>query len=633
MVARTGDLVSEQSKARADRPRTRLFRKYILLFVAAIGTAVVAGGALEIWFGYRDQVLSQERLQEATAAGAASAIQGFMADIESQLGWATHLPWSDPELVEQRRLDGLRLLRQVPAISELRLVNPDGLEQLRLSRFAMDVVGSNLDLSGNPAFASAIAGNSYYGPVYYRRGSEPYLTLSIGGSRRDNGVAIAEVNLTFIWDLVSAIEVGEGGVAYVVDRGGNLVAHPDISLVLRNTNLSAVRQVDEALALDDDDAAHAIAGDGHIVAAATISSVGWVVIAELPLKEALIPIYRSLARTGGLLAFGILLAVTAAFFFTGRMVGPIRELELGAAEIGAGNLSKRIAIETGDELESLADRFNEMAARLAEARAGLERRVAARTEELAEKTKQLEAASSHKSQFLANMSHELRTPLNAILGFGELLLDDIYGVLNDRARQAVARMQANGDHLLGLINDVLDLSKIEAGELNLSISTYSLSDVIGSVVASAEPLASAKGLSLSQTIDLPRPLGTGDERRIRQVLLNIVGNAVKFTKAGSVRITASNVRDDFVVSVADTGPGIARQDFEMIFGEFRQVQSAGNSEGTGLGLSISRHIIEVHGGRIDLQSVLGTGSTFTVVFPIMVGGVTTESARPFQARG
>lgn len=631
VTARAGADVSPIASASGSvspsRSHRRLFRKYLLLFIAVIGAAVVVSGALEIWYGYRDQIASQERLQEAQAAAAAETIEQFITEIENQLAWATHLPWSDPSLLDQRRLDALRLLRQVPAVSELTLVDPDGREQLRVSRLAMDIVASEADLSAEPSFAEAIGGGPFFGPVYYRRGSEPYMTIAVGGTRRDNGVAIAEVNLTFIWDLVSVMEVGETGIAYVVDGFGNLVAHPDISLVLRNTNLSEQSQVAEALQTGVIAEAKTVSGQGVIVAAAGIPVLGWVVLAELPIEEALVPIYRTLWRTGGLLALGVVIAVVAAVFFTRRLVGPVRVLEAGAAAIGSGDLSRRINVTTGDELESLADQFNDMAERLSEARSGLERRVAARTEELAAKTRELAAASDHKSQFLANMSHELRTPLNAILGFAELLLDGIYGPLGDKTRQVVERLKANGDHLLGLINDVLDLSKIEAGELTLALGPYDLAETIRSVVASVEPLASEKALQLEVDVASNLPKGIGDERRLRQVFLNVVGNAIKFTDVGSVRITARAAGDDeFVVSVSDTGSGISGDDTERVFAEFQQAGELVQSGGTGLGLSISRHITELHGGRIELASEIGRGSTFDVVFPITAPKADVEPA-------
>jgi signal transduction histidine kinase/HAMP domain-containing protein len=238
--------------------------------------------------------------------------------------------------------------------------------------------------------------------------------------------------------------------------------------------------------------------------------------------------------------------------------------------------------------------------------------------ELEEKSRALEVASRHKSQFLANMSHELRTPLNSVLGFSEMLADGIYGALPERASAALGKIQANGRHLLNLINDVLDLSKIEAGQLTLSPNDYVMGQIVQSVVASTETQARTKGISLVASIADGLPVGFGDERRLTQVLLNLMSNAVKFTEHGSVTIAASSSHGMFEVSVRDTGPGIATGEHARIFEEFQQVDSSSTREkgGTGLGLAIAKRIVELHGGRISVESAPGAGSTFRVALPV-----------------
>jgi signal transduction histidine kinase len=235
-----------------------------------------------------------------------------------------------------------------------------------------------------------------------------------------------------------------------------------------------------------------------------------------------------------------------------------------------------------------------------------------------EKSRELEIASRHKSQFLANMSHELRTPLNSVLGFTEMLADGLYGELPEKAKATLGRVEANGRHLLGLINDVLDLSKIEAGQLTLSINDYAVGQIVRTVVATTEPLARAKGLRLSATVAEGLPLGRGDERRLSQVLLNLVGNAVKFTDRGEIEITANAKNGLFEIEVRDTGTGIAPEHQTRIFEEFQQVDESSTRQkgGTGLGLAISKRIVEMHGGTIGIVSALGSGSTFRVAIPI-----------------
>jgi signal transduction histidine kinase len=778
------------------RARGRLFRKYVGLFLAVVCIALLTNGISEIWFSYQEHKTSLIRIQREQAEAAAAKIGQFIKEIESQVGWTTQLPWS-AGTIDQRRFDGLRLLRQVPAITELSQLDSTGREQLRVSRLAMDVVASQTDFSKEPRFTEAVARKVYYGPVYFRRESEPYMTLALTGTRRDAGVSVAEVNLKLIWDVVSQIKVGNRGQAYLVDAQGRLIAHPDISLVLRNTDLSRLAQVQAARAAGAGQAteqlqeADDIQGRRVLTAWAHVNPLGWLVFVELPVAEAYAPLYSTIQRSGILLMAALGFAFVAGLVLARKMVGPIQALRAGAARIGSGDLSQRISVKTGDELEALADQFNDMAGRLQESYADLEKKVEIRTHELAQsvaelralgevsqavnstldfqevlntivtkavqlsdtdagaiyefdegisefhlrstygmddaliaaikerhirigdagighavaqrapwqvadvqqeatsevldvvvragfrallivpllgaerivgalvvrrkrpgefpkqtidllqtfaaqsvlaiqnarlfheiedKSRQLEVASQHKSQFLANMSHELRTPLNAILGYTELILDSIYGDVPAKMRGVLERVQKNGKHLLGLINDVLDLSKIEAGQLTLALADYSLKEVVHSVFAAVESLANEKKLALKVEVPNTLPVGRGDERRLTQVLLNLVGNAIKFTDQGEVAIKAAAVNGAYTVSVVDTGPGISPADQAKIFEEFQQADSSATKKkgGTGLGLSIARRIIELHGGRIWVESEVGKGATFCINLPVKV---------------
>jgi signal transduction histidine kinase len=241
-------------------------------------------------------------------------------------------------------------------------------------------------------------------------------------------------------------------------------------------------------------------------------------------------------------------------------------------------------------------------------------------DEIQDKSRQLEEASQHKSQFLANMSHELRTPLNAILGYTELMADGAYGEPSEKMLGILKRLEANGKHLLGLINDVLDLSKIEAGQLVLELCDYCVQDIAQTVRSTLEPLASDKKLGFKVEVAPQLPPGHGDGRRLTQVLINLVGNAIKFTDAGEVAIKAEANNGSFYVSVRDTGPGISAADQTKLFQEFQQADNAITKKkgGTGLGLAISKRIIEMHGGKIWLESQPGQGSTFAFSLPVVV---------------
>jgi signal transduction histidine kinase/uncharacterized membrane protein len=241
-------------------------------------------------------------------------------------------------------------------------------------------------------------------------------------------------------------------------------------------------------------------------------------------------------------------------------------------------------------------------------------------DEIQNKSRELAIASQHKSQFLANMSHELRTPLNAILGYTELMVDGAYGELSERMVAVLKRLESNGKHLLGLVNDVLDLSKIEAGQLMLDLADYSPQDIAQAVRSTLEPLATDKKVKFSLEVAPDLPSGRGDERRLTQVLINLVGNAIKFTDAGEVAIKVGASNGSFKVAVKDTGPGISAADQAKLFQEFQQVDNSITRKkgGTGLGLAISKRIIEMHGGRIWVDSAVGQGSTFTFTLPIRV---------------
>jgi class 3 adenylate cyclase/HAMP domain-containing protein len=368
-------------------PRGRLLRKYAAILAALVAGALVVSGAVQIWFAYGEHRAALVRIQREKATAAAGSIEQFIAGIEGQLGWTTHASiYAGPGGSEQRRFDFIRLLRQAPPVTELAYVDGEGKEQLRVSRVAMDVVGSGIDRSGEPAFTAAREEGAWRGPVYFHKESEPYMTIAAAEQGRRGGVTVAEVNLKLIWDVVSEIEVGQTGRAYVVDSGGRLIAHPDISLVLRQTDLASLPQVAAALAggpTDEPIAAPDPEGRKALSTYAGIAPLGWFVFVDLPVDEAYQPLYASMLRTGGLVLAGVLLAAFAGLTLARRMTGPIHRLQQGTARIGAGDLTDRIEIKTGDELEALAGDFNRMAARLHESYTGLEHKVEVRTSQLA----------------------------------------------------------------------------------------------------------------------------------------------------------------------------------------------------------------------------------------------------------
>jgi adenylate cyclase len=357
--------------------RGSLFRKYFIALFVAAAFPVIANGASEAWYGYRDQRDLLNALLREQAAAAAEKIRTFLDSIRDQLSWTVQQPWTTGT-EEQHRLDALRVLHQAPAIVSITLIDNVGLERLRVSRIELNRGTSGIDRTTDPAVSGARGEGIWYGPVTYVHDSEPFMTLSLAGNRQAVGVVVADINLKLIWDVVARIRVGHSGQAFVTDELGRLIAHPDISRVLRGTDDQAAasfRRLRDAITG---------AGGGAVVTSntengsvlATMGSIAgpnWTVFVEQPEAEAFAPIYAALWRIGGFLLAATIFAAALAYWLAGRMTGPIRLLEEGAQQVGAGEFEHRINITTGDELERLAASFNQMAEELVALRERTER--------------------------------------------------------------------------------------------------------------------------------------------------------------------------------------------------------------------------------------------------------------------
>lgn len=354
-----------------------LFQKYFFVLFLAVVIPLATNGISEAWLGYRDQRTRLEQLLGVEARSAGAKIQGFVDGLTNQLGWLVQLPWTE-EPDERRRIDSLRLLRQVPAIVSLTLLDGNGRERLYISRIGLNRNESRVNRSADVAVAGARSAGIWYSKVNYYRDSEPYMTIAMSGNRPSVGQVVAEVNLKLIWDVIAAIKFGQTGHAFVLDEQGRLVAHPDISLMLRGTDETTIapfREIREAVRRAGPDVATSRNAEGTdvAVAAAPVTGPDWTVVVEQPLSEAFKPIYAALWRTGWLLIAGAVFAGLLAYVLASRMTQPIHLLEKGTERIGAGQFSHRIDIRTGDELQRLAESFNAMAAGLAESQERQER--------------------------------------------------------------------------------------------------------------------------------------------------------------------------------------------------------------------------------------------------------------------
>ena len=312
--------------------------------------------------------------------------------------------------------------------------------------------------------------------------------------------------------------------------------------------------------------------------------------------------FRSIVLTACFAALAIVLALLCGFVISWSCLLPLRQAQELLGAVAAGDFTARITVPNRDEFGAQAASLNRMSGEIGRLMAEQQEATTA----LRQLNTRLEQASRAKSEFLANMSHELRTPMNAILGFTEMMRDGLYGEVPDELKEPLADIHTNGRHLLGLINDVLDLSKIEAGRMGLTLQEYAVQDVVDSVRVSPD-----------------LPIAQGDAKRLIQCLMNLAGNALKFTRQGRVEIAVDRQDEELIYRVIDTGIGIAKEDLVKVFDEFRQIDGAATREygGTGLGLSITKRFIEMHGGRIWVESELGQGSTFWFAVPLRASEV------------
>lgn len=482
------------------------------------------------------------------------------------------------------------------------------------------------------------------------------------------GILGVDITLKRLIDHLNSLKPVENGsgYAFLIDRNNRLIAAPPRSLgEMMGLPLSNSMSITETVGLNlklstnsefrdvlksmqeggDGTTRITIGGQPSFVSYAPLPSIGWSLGIVAPVSEVIGESTKVEAaiRSGTdetvqttllMMMLFFSLALIGTISISRRMTQPIAALVAGTRAVAAGNLDVTIPVHSRDELGLLAQSFNQMTAELAAHRRQmetwsqtLEQTVRERTADLAEAMQAAqearaaaEQANELKTQFLANMSHELRTPLNSIINFTRILMVGMRGPVTDSQADYLNRVRNSGEHLLGLINDILDLSKIEAGKMELFKEPINIGDVIHSVMSSAAGLTKGKPIELQHEVEPNLPTIEVDRTRIRQVLLNLLSNAAKFTDEGTITVRVTRQDSQVLISVRDTGIGIAPEHQSLIFEEFRQVEGDSNRryEGTGLGLAICRRLIELHNGRIWLESEAGVGSTFFFTLPFQL---------------
>jgi signal transduction histidine kinase len=617
---------------RLGRRLSSLSAKYIAVCALLVAVPVICTSVYLLYSSYRENKRALVRLQEEKAKSVAVTIERYFADRTKRM-----------EAIDAQYLSFTALGSALQPLLEDHAttafyVDTTGRKTLASAGGGLTVVKGNFsrDRSVKQAFAAGV----YFGPVYAPRllsnpgarsmeivvrESERVVGSPEGRPVAGTGVVGETLDLRVIQDLVGQTRLGTSGYVYAIDARGVPIAHPN-SAAFTNRSL-ALPQVTRALASPQSGSTvgRNFRGQKVLSTWATVGPVGWKVFVEQPESAAFAPVRGKIWRTALLLAAFLAVGVGLSVLLARRLVRPVKQIRTAAARIGAGAYGERIELRRRDELGGLADELNGMAASLQASVQRLEQRVGERTRELAtalaerdEKGHLLEIVSRHKSEFLANMSHELRTPLNAIIGFSQVLRQRLFGPINEKQEEYLDDILSSGHHLLSLINDVLDLSKVEAGQVELEVATFSLREALERGVVMVREPAAKRGVAVALELAPDVDLVDGDERRLHQVVFNLLSNAVKFTpEGGSIVVASAHVDGEVQVSVTDTGPGIVAQDRERIFEEFQQTEvGVQQREGTGLGLALSKRLVELHGGRIWVESDPGHGSCFAFTLPI-----------------
>ena len=621
----------EITKRRLWRSRSQhhgeLIRHYFLFSLGMICAGLILSGALEVYFSRQENFDHFAVVQKEIAVATAFKIEQFLQEHERVLKAATR----SRELVSHGfggdyRWELRRLLVNAPAVTAAVAYDLRGVRRVAATRLRPVTTNKEAAPLDKGLLKNAVDGKVTYGPVYFADGTGPFMSIIVPIERVAGeviGALKAEVDLKYIGQVMVGVHFGKAGYAYLVSNSGELIAHPDLSLVLQKRNLRTTEQLKVALETDVQDdsprafASHNLLGRKVFTSFANVAGVGWLVFVEQPIQEIYEPIFASLFRTSGAFLVALIIALLAILSIRHRVVRPLETLRRGVERIRGGDLTAQIAIRSGDEFEELANEFNSMATNLRNAYGELERKVNQRTQELTFANEKLAEASEQKSRFLANANHELRTPLSSIIGYARILRRDAHGVMTPLQLENLDDLMRNAERLLTLIDELLDIARIEAGKVDLQVQPVDVQEVLHSVILTVQPMINGQAVRLVQDLTPNLPKLMTDGEKLRQILLNLAGNAVKFTEQGEIRLVAGQKGDDLELVVADTGIGIKPEELEKIFEEFHRGQTLnnGNHRGTGLGLAIVKKLVELLGGNISVTSEPGKGSSFTVTLP------------------
>jgi signal transduction histidine kinase len=604
--------------------RQSLLWKYTLHFGGMVSALLVISGAVSGYFAYREAVDAIRDVQRARARFAATEIQNYFQRLQVALGGIVQkldtMGEVDPEHV---RLELIALLRYHPEVSDLRLV--DGRSGMRSEMSRYGIAPATAEHTIEDLRHTIDRDGNYVGEVYFRQETEPYTTFA-AVSTTSSGALQAEVNLRYVWDVILQSQASSGGVTYVVDRRGQLIAHPDAGLVFARTDLSRLPQVRHAL---DTDGSHATdasdardpKGTPMVSAAAHVDRLGWTVFAEQPLEDAFRPVYASVQRSIALVLLGVAAAVAASLLLSRRMVRPIQAIETRARQLAEGQFDRRIDARGTSELDALAAQFNRMAERLQDVHRTQEARIRERTEEL-------NAANEAKTRFLAVASHDLRQPIHALAMFaGELNATDLPA---DAATLAL-RIERSVDALEVLLEALLDLSTLDMGVVAVEAKSISLQALLERLSAQFSLQAADKGLRIVQ---VPTSAWVrSDPLLLERILLNLISNAVHYTREGRIVIGCRSRGEEVDIVVADSGIGIDAEHLPKVFDEFFRaaVDRSEPHAGLGLGLAIVKRLSTVLGHRVSIDSRAGKGTIVRVRLPRAAPEVEPGPSPPSEA--